>query len=122
MHTVLIVEDDAVILRVASEILRDEGFTILTAGTVAEAIDFLRDGRPDLVVMDLSLGPGGEALASQLTRRGVPILVLSGAVDIDARARVLGAAGVMPKPFELDDFVAMALRLAHAPQTIDATA
>lgn len=58
MATVLLVEDDAGILKNLSEYLCAEGFKIETARGQAEAIEKLAENKVDLALLDVSLADG----------------------------------------------------------------
>jgi DNA-binding response OmpR family regulator len=74
------------------------------------------DRRPDLVVLDLRLTRGGaEHILQTLRERemsDVPILLLSAASDLPDRARELGVASYLAKPFELEELLAIVRGLA----------
>jgi DNA-binding NtrC family response regulator len=53
--TLLIVDDDRGLLRLAAKALEREGFVVATATTGAEAVAWLKTSRPDLLLLDLKL-------------------------------------------------------------------
>ena len=53
--TVLVVEDDPVILRLLEVNFQLEGFTVLLAHDGAEGIDLARAHKPDLVISDIMM-------------------------------------------------------------------
>ena len=53
--TVLVVEDDPVILRLLEVNFELEGFEVLSAHDGAEGIEMARDQRPDLVISDIMM-------------------------------------------------------------------
>ena len=54
-RTLLIVDDDRGLLRLAAKALEREGFVVATATTGAEAVAWLKTSRPDLLLLDLKL-------------------------------------------------------------------
>jgi len=50
---VLIIDDDPVILKTASMRLKAKGYEVATATEGAEALQLLRDGAPDLILLDI---------------------------------------------------------------------
>src|SRR5438046_10457585 len=75
--TILVVDDEPRIVQLVRDYLEHGGFTVLTAHDGPGALRSARTGRPDLVVLDLSL-PGLDGLdgARSLRRgRGVPVLM-----------------------------------------------
>jgi DNA-binding response OmpR family regulator len=105
---VIVVEDDGDIAALLTDILETEGYSSVAVSDSA-ALDLQLDPRPDLVVLDLRLTREGpdSILKSLRTREmsDVPILLLSAATDLPERARELGVAKYLAKPFELDDFI-----------------
>ncbi len=84
-ETVLLVEDDEGVRRVATDILRRQGYRVFAARGPAEAVA-LADGLPelDLLVTDVVMPEmGGRALAEQIAalRPGVRVLFMSGYTD-----------------------------------------
>jgi CheY-like chemotaxis protein len=80
--TILYVEDDAVTLTANSEVLRREGFTVLTATDGLEGLKLLQKSAPDLLLLDLMLPrfTGEEMLKFIATKPGlrqIPIVILS---------------------------------------------
>jgi DNA-binding response OmpR family regulator len=105
---VIVVEDDGDIAALLTDILETEGYAAVAVGDV-RALESELDPRPDLVVLDLRLTRGGaeHILTSLRARRmaDVPIMLLSAATDLPERARELGVARYLAKPFELDEFL-----------------
>jgi DNA-binding response OmpR family regulator len=112
---VLIVEDDPSIRRLVQWTLQDEGLPVDAVGDGAEAIRYLVDRCPVLLVLDVML-PGadgyqvGEALHS-IHGHQTPILVLTASGDARDAARRIGAAAHLAKPFELAELIAQVRRL-----------
>ena len=70
MLKVLIAEDDLMIADMAEEILVRAGYEVCgIARTVAEAVELVRDRKPDLAVIDMRLAEGGfgTEIAAQLS-------------------------------------------------------
>lgn len=115
MKRILVVEDDPAIRRLATDLLKDEGYEVCTAATGAEGLDVIEDLRPtlpDLTVLDLMMpvmdGPTFHARLPEDARR-VPLLVLSGSrAALDTATRL--GADILVKPFDLDDLVARVAR------------
>lgn len=119
---ILIVEDDFYIREDLADILRNEGYEILTASNGQEACDRLRSQRalPDVILLDLMMPimDGWQFRAEQLKDASlaeIPVIVLSGAADIRKEAAALGAAGYASKPFKLDALVGTIRRTCLAP-------
>ena len=103
----LVVEDEDALAKVLRMRLEMEGFEVRTAGDGAEALDLIRQQRPDLVVCDLMMPvmDGKEftrAVKTDATLKSIPILILS-ALKRDSEVeelRKLGANGFAAKPFD----------------------
>jgi CheY-like chemotaxis protein len=105
---VLVVEDDEDVRDLLHTLLGILGHEVREATNGEEALQILRDGwRPDLIVLDLMMPVmnGWAFRAEQRRIEGagdIPVIVLSARrADGD-----LEAAEVLPKPFELDTFLA----------------
>jgi signal transduction histidine kinase/DNA-binding response OmpR family regulator len=81
-ETVLLVEDDAAVLTLTSEMLHDLGYRVITAADADGALDILRNGQPiDLIFTDVVMREkSGVQLAREARemRPGVKILLTSG--------------------------------------------
>ena len=108
---VLFVEDDPDTLAVIASALRDD-FAVWVARNGEQALEVADElgFDADVLVIDLNLGPGmrGDEFVAEYRRRAkrrVPVLVLSGDATLRERARSLGAAAILAKPYGLDDLV-----------------
>jgi two-component system KDP operon response regulator KdpE len=107
---VLVVDDEGQILRALRVVLRDAGFEVVPAETVAEALDQAAVHPPQAAIVDLVL-PDGDGV--DLTRRlrewsEMPILVLSAVGEEEQKVRALeaGADDYVTKPFGARELVA----------------
>ena len=110
---VLIVEDDPDLRPTLADLLSLEGFEVRTAGNGREALDSLAAGvtPPDVLLVDwlMPVMDGEEllaALAQTPSMERIPVVVLSGARDIDQR--LLGHRQVrrtLTKPVAVDAMV-----------------
>ena len=111
---ILIVEDEPELCAVVRFILEDEGYPVMTAADGQQALDRAAETRPRLVLLDMGLPVlNGEEVAAGLKEMLAdppPILVMSAAGNVAERARRIGAAAFIAKPFDLDDLAA-AVRL-----------
>lgn len=105
MHTILIVEDDADIRELVSEVLAQAGYRVAEAGNGQEALDFLRanDG-PCVVLLDLMMpvlsGPELlEIMAEDERLAKLPVVVVSAVAD---RGAAPGVAKFLRKPVASD--------------------
>ena len=103
---ILVVDDDDSIREVASMTLQLlAGWQVTTAGSGSEALELLRELRPDAVLMDVMM-PGLDGPSTVLRLRAdpatadLPVIMLT-AKDISADLRrELGLSGLLAKPFD----------------------
>ena len=107
--TVLLVEDERKLRELVRSYLERAGFTVLSAGSGAEAIALAVSAAPDLVVLDLGLPDvTGESVAREVRAAGpVPIVMLTAkAAEEDRIAGLeLGADDYVTKPFSPRELV-----------------
>jgi two-component system alkaline phosphatase synthesis response regulator PhoP len=108
--TILLVEDDAAIAFMLSDVLESSGYQVREAATGAAARSLVEQLRPDLVILDLVLpDEDGLVLCSVLKNMAnVPILICSGTQRRrDAFLSLkLGADDFIAKPFDVYDLLA----------------
>ena len=115
---VLVVDDEAAILRFLKPALEANDYDMASAGTVAEAIKRIAAGMPDIVLLDLGLpdGDGKEVIHRTREWSDVPIIVLS-AREREAEkieSLDLGADDYVNKPFSVGELMArMRTALRH---------
>jgi CheY-like chemotaxis protein len=101
---VLIVEDEDEIRELLAEMLADHGFGVVTAKNGADGLRALRSGtRPHLVLLDLMMPvmDGWQMRAEMLADpqlAGIPVVIISGAADLQDGIEALAAARVLTKP------------------------
>jgi DNA-binding response OmpR family regulator len=110
-ETLLVVEDDASILRGLQMNLQIEGYRVLSARDGLEGLRLWRDCRPDLIVLDLMLPrcDGHEVLREiRATDPDTRILILSarGQEADKVLGLTLGADDYLSKPFSLPELLA----------------
>jgi DNA-binding response OmpR family regulator len=112
---VAVMDDDEAFRDLVCEILADEGYDVVACNDPARALDQMRADRPDLIVLDFRLGGAVSgldilaALRADPMLTATPVLVCTAALDLLERfASDLATlnAGVLPKPFDIDDFLA----------------
>ncbi|MBM4429730.1 MAG: response regulator transcription factor [Chloroflexi bacterium] len=110
MKTILVVDDEAGIVRVVRDYLEKAGFTVITAYDGSTALVQFRQARPDLVVLDLNLpGMDGLDVARAIRQIGnTPIIMLTARVDEADRVAglELGADDYVSKPFSPRELLA----------------
>jgi two-component system, OmpR family, alkaline phosphatase synthesis response regulator PhoP len=109
---ILVVDDDAKIVRLVRTYLEREGFAVVTAADGPAALDAIETHRPALVVLDLMLPElDGRAVIRAVRRddeaAATPIIVLSARGSTIDRIAGLedGADDYLPKPFSPAELV-----------------
>lgn len=106
---VLVVEDEPDVLHLVQAALEEAGMQVTGASREGEALKRLREGRYGVVVTDLYVTRGQEALesiAALLREAGTtPVGVMSGWPVEEEIARAAGVTFVLRKPFELEELV-----------------
>lgn len=107
--SILVVDDEETIREVVSRYLAREGFEVHDAADGFEALDFIKDSPPDLIVLDLMLpGIDGLTLTEQLRKKQqIPIIMLTARGEASDRIRGLdlGADDYITKPFSPQELV-----------------
>jgi len=111
-ESILIVEDNAINVKLARLLLAKEGYEVRSAGDSVEAFEALLSFRPSLILMDIQL-PGMDGL--ELTRRlkqgpetkdAIIIALTAYAMKGDEeKARAAGCDGYITKPIDTRTFV-----------------
>jgi two-component system KDP operon response regulator KdpE len=108
--TILVVDDEPQIRRVMRTALAAQGYAVAEAKSGEEALDRVRDERPDLILLDVNM-PGMDGLEACREIRGssdVPIVMLT--VRNSERDKVnaldAGADDYVVKPFGIEELLA----------------
>ncbi|RJP31456.1 MAG: response regulator [Phycisphaerales bacterium] len=110
---VLVVDDDAAIVEMLSDLLRRDGrFDVRTASNGFDAGIETRDFRPDIMLLDYKLPDiNGDALCRRLRNDPqhayIKIIIISGVVDPDEVSGLLaaGADEFIKKPFDIEQVI-----------------
>jgi len=112
MATLLIVEDDALLLDALTGQLQQLDFSVCTACSVAEATAVLQSQAVDGIILDLGLPGGADGMELLTWARthiaGLPVLILTARDGIDDRIHGLnaGADDYITKPFNMQELQA----------------
>lgn len=112
MAKILLAEDEAVLRMLITDTLEDEGYELDTACDGEEAIDKIKAGSYDLVILDNMMpkctGSDVIAVVRQMPdKRQIKILMLTAKSQQAERDKIklAGADAFMPKPFSPLDLV-----------------
>jgi len=109
-RSILVVDDDAAIRGTLQRLLRNQPVTVSCAESGAAALDLLQGGlRPQLILLDIDMpGMNGWQVLERLKQDPalvhIPVVIISGA---HRSAHVDGVACFLPKPFSLDELLAV---------------
>jgi DNA-binding response OmpR family regulator len=113
MTTVLVAEDDEDILLLVTTRLQRDGFDVVAARSGTEALDLMRERRPEIAVLDIGMPPpdGLEVVRqvrSDAELRSTRLLLLTAkAQESDVRRGMeAGADAYVSKPFSPADLSA----------------
>ena len=112
MANILVVDDEIGIRELLSEILADEGHSVLLAENAAQARAARRTAAPDLVLLDIWMpDTDGVSLLKEWAAGGLltmPVLMMSGHATIDTavEATRIGALDFLEKPIALAKLLA----------------
>jgi len=105
--TVLVVDDDRPMRALCRASLEEAGFRVLEAAGGEEALESVRDERPDLILLDIMMPgiSGWEVTSALLADRStdqIPIIFISARRELADRVRAfgLGAQDYVTKPFD----------------------
>ena len=128
MAKILIVDDEAGIRELLSEILRDEGHDVALAENAAEARAWRNARRPDLVLLDIWMpDTDGITLLKEWTANGqltMPVVMMSGhgTIDTAVEATRIGAIDYLEKPIALQKLLAAVKRGLQKPSAVGRSA
>ena len=108
---ILIVEDNEANQMLTRAVLELEGFEVEVAGSAAEALEQIRERRPDMILMDVQLpGQDGLSFTKQLKRdpayANIPVVALTAHAMQGDREIALsaGCVGYIAKPIDTRTF------------------
>jgi two-component system cell cycle response regulator DivK len=113
MAKILLIEDNATNMELATVLLRSAGHTVITATDAEAGLMLARTERPQLILMDIQL-PGMDGLeATALLKKDqathdIPVIALTALAmkGDEARIRAAGCDGYIAKPMRYRDFLA----------------
>jgi CheY-like chemotaxis protein len=115
---ILVVDDNAIIIKTISLKLQGAGYQVITAMDGAEAVAAARKENPDLILLDISFPPDvtsvqwdGFRIMEWFHRldaaKRIPIIIITGSEDLKMkeRANSSGAVAYFQKPLEHDQLL-----------------
>jgi len=102
--TLLLVDDDAAVLRAIGEYFERTGYEVWREATGEQGLETFRRVRPDVVLLDLHLpDANGLVVLERLRSDNASVILLTGQGDIETavRAMQLGAENFLTKPVDM---------------------
>lgn len=104
---ILVVDDEASVVQLLKRVLTEDGYDVITASNGQEALDTLKSGAPQLIILDMNMPKmGGIAFYHSIANTydsspRYPVLVLTGRGGLEAVFQDFKVDGFMTKPFEI---------------------
>lgn len=105
---ILVVDDRHEITDFISEILLDEGYTVVTAHDAEQTVEIITTARPDLLLLDVLMPQiSGLDVLHQLHRQypDLPIILMSASRLDETLLIEAGATAFLAKPFDMYDLL-----------------
>jgi chemosensory pili system protein ChpA (sensor histidine kinase/response regulator) len=119
--SILVVDDSISIRQVISRLMEDQGWAVRTAKDGLDALDKLKEGRSDLIILDIEMPRmNGYELLGTLSEdpdfQNIPVVMLTSRATAKHRDKALslGAKGFMGKPFKNDEFIDLIIQLTRS--------
>jgi CheY-like chemotaxis protein len=112
-----VIEDDEDIRDFVASVLRDAGYSVVSAENGAAALEKVERCPPSAILLDMKMPVmDGWEFAQHYRERpapAAPIIVMTAAHDAQLRANQVQAVGVLAKPFDLEDLLAAVAGALH---------
>jgi DNA-binding NtrC family response regulator len=110
METILIVDDNEDLQFTLSNIVENEGYSVLTAGDGIKAMKLIRTNNPDLVLLDMRLpGMDGMKVIEEIKKfdKNIIVIMLTAFGDVKGAVNAirLGAFDYLTKPFDNEELL-----------------
>lgn len=104
---ILVVDDHPKVLRFIEINLKLHGFEVITTVSGEEGLALLREGKPDILLLDIIMPgvDGFEVLRQARSFTQLPVIAFSASSGNYQEAMRLGANDFVTKPFEPDEMV-----------------
>ena len=107
---ILLIDDNKDLLLIVQIILKSQGYEVVQARCIEEALQKIKIHQPLLILMDVFIKEqDGRELCSQLKNdpatSNIRIILMSGIETENANLQCIGADDFMQKPFDYDDLL-----------------
>jgi CheY-like chemotaxis protein len=117
MKTILVVDDDDLLVESLTDLLELEGYGVVSAQNGKDGLARLEKENPDLVLTNVTMpipgGPSGvEGVDASSKPRSIPVVLMSTSHQgVPVSARTVGVSAFLNKPFGLDELLPIIERL-----------
>lgn len=106
MKKILVADDNPAILDALKIMLEEEGYEVETTLNGAAAQD-MKEPLPDLLLLDIGMSGTdgrdiGKLLKNTTSTKGIPIVMMSAAKDLEQMAKDSEADNFIAKPFQME--------------------
>jgi len=106
----MLIDDEKDLCLLFSEILEEKGYIVTSANSVSDALNFLNEETPDLVILDLNLPDGDGMCVVPKIKKTSPntIICIVSAYGSEKRkmdAKKKGISIFIDKPFSVEDIL-----------------
>lgn len=112
VKTVLLIDDESVVVEIAKRKLESLGFKALCAGDGQEALDLLNSQKPDLIILDVQMPRmNGYTFLTELRKHpnstiaSTPVIVVTAYAENNPIFSRHGIKAYLLKPLRLEDLV-----------------
>jgi DNA-binding NtrC family response regulator len=117
---ILVVDDDAIVIKSCTRILQAEGFSVATVSGAVDALEILRNSEFDLLLVDVKMPVYDGMYLMQEIRRDHPALPIIGMSGYPTQETVTdalrsGATQFIPKPFRPDELMRIIRQVMRPP-------
>ena len=104
---VLVVDDDHYLCELIVDVLEAEGHMARTAMNGEEALELVRERKPELILLDLMMPVmNGWEVAAALKANpewsDIPVVLVTASHDGESKRAATGAKAIISKPFDID--------------------
>lgn len=107
---ILLVEDNEGVIKGLKYSLNQNNYNCTSLKTVLESKEYLKENKPDLIILDISLpdGNGIELFDNTISKLDIPVIFLTASLDEETIVKCLnnGAYDYITKPFRTKELLA----------------
>jgi CheY-like chemotaxis protein len=115
---IAVIDDDMVFVELMRDLLAEgEGYEVLSAPNWLHSVEFVKESRPDLIILDVMLGRDQsgwgvlELLRSEPGLADIPVIMCSAAAPALNKCAGVAAVEAVAKPFDVDYLLGVVERL-----------